>query len=49
VLIKLARSTLVDIPAISMAVAAFGIQRFTKIDTVWIVLGGALVSLVVFR
>jgi putative chromate ion transporter len=49
VLIKLARGTLVDIPTISMAVAAFGIQRFTKIDTVWIVLGGALVSLVVFR
>ncbi len=49
VLIKLARGTLVDIPAISMAVAAFGIQRFTKIDTVWIVLGGALVSLAVFR
>lgn len=49
VLITLARSTLVDIPAISMAVAAFGIQRFTKIDTIWIVLGGALVSLVVFR
>jgi chromate transporter len=49
VLIKLARGTLVDIPTISMAVAAFGIQRFIKIDTVWIVLGGALVSLVVFR
>jgi chromate transporter len=49
VLINLARSTLVDIPAISMAAAAFGIQRFTKIDTIWIVLSGALVSLVVFR
>jgi chromate transporter len=49
VLIKLARGTLVDIPTISMAAAAFGIQRFIKIDTVWIVLGGALVSLVVFH
>lgn len=49
VLFKLARSTLVDIPTISMALAAFGVQRFTKIDTIWIVLGGALVSLAVFR
>jgi chromate transporter len=49
VLIKLARDTLVDIPAISMAVAAFGVQRFIKIDTVWIVLAGALISLVAFR
>lgn len=49
VLIKLAGDTLVDTPAISMAAAAFVIQRFIKIDTVWIVLGGALVSLVAFR
>jgi chromate transporter len=49
VLIKLAGGTLVDIPAISMAAAAFVVQRFIKIDTVWIVLGGALVSLLVFR
>jgi chromate transporter len=49
VLIKLAGDTLVDIPAISMATAAFVVQRFIKIDTIWIVLGGALVSLLVFR
>jgi putative chromate ion transporter len=49
VLIKLAGDTLVDIPAISMAAAAFVVQRFIKIDTVWIVLGGALVSLLLFR
>jgi chromate transporter len=49
VLIKLAGDTLVDIPAISMAAGAFLVQRFVKIDTVWIVLGGALISLVVFR
>lgn len=49
VLIKLSGSTLTDIPAIAMAVAAFVVQRFTKIDTVWIVLGGALISLVAFR
>ena len=49
VLIKLAGDTLVDIPAVAMAAAAFVVQRFIKIATVWIVLGGAPVSLVVFR
>jgi chromate transporter len=49
VLIKLAADTLVDVPSIAMAAAAFLIQRFVRIDTVWIVIGGALVSLVVFR
>jgi chromate transporter len=49
VLIKLAGDTLVDIPAISMATGAFVVQRFLKIDTVWIVLGGAVISLVLFR
>jgi chromate transporter len=49
VLIKLAGDTLVDIPTISMAAAAFVVQRFIKIDTVWIISGGALVSLLLFR
>ncbi|HYA02815.1 MAG TPA: chromate transporter [Syntrophobacteria bacterium] len=49
VLIKLAGDTLLDIPAISMATGAFVVQRFLKIDTVWIVLGGAVISLVLFR
>jgi len=49
VLIKLAGGTLVDISTISMAAAAFVVQRFIKIDTIWIVFGGALVSLLVFR
>jgi len=49
VLIKLGVDTLVDISAIAMATAAFAVQRFVKIDTIWIVLGGALVSLVLFR
>jgi chromate transporter len=49
VLIKLGVDTLVDLSAIAMATAAFAVQRFVKIDTVWIVLGGALVSLVLFR
>ena len=49
VLIKLGVDTLVDISAIAMATAAFAVQRFVKIDTIWIVLGGALVSFVLFR
>jgi chromate transporter len=49
VLIKLAADTLVDIPAVFMATGAFLVQRFVRIDTVWIVIGGALVSLVMFR
>lgn len=49
VLIKLSTDTLVDLPAIAMAAGAFTIQRFLKVDTVWIVLAGALVSLAVFN
>jgi chromate transporter len=49
VLIKISADTLVDIPTIVMAAGAFIVQRFVKVDTVWIVLGGALVSLAVFH
>ncbi|MBI5593709.1 MAG: chromate transporter [Deltaproteobacteria bacterium] len=49
VLIKLSADTLVDIPTIAMAAGAFIVQRFIKVDTVWIVTGGALVALVVFH
>jgi chromate transporter len=49
VLIKLSVDTLVDVPTIAMAAGAFTVQRFVKVDTVWIVLGGALVSLAVFH
>lgn len=49
VLVKLAHSTLVDGATVAMAAGAFAMQRFSKIDTVWIVLGGALVSFAVFR
>jgi len=49
VLIKLSTDTLIDIPTMAMAAGAFIMQRFVKIDTVWIVLGGALVSLAVFH
>lgn len=49
VLIKLSADTLVNIPTIAMAAGAFIVQRFIKIDTVWIVLGGALVALAVFH
>jgi chromate transporter len=49
ILIKLGVDTLVDISTMAMATAAFAVQRFVKVDTIWIVLGGALVSLVLFR
>jgi chromate transporter len=49
VLIRISADMLIDIPAVAMAAGAFGVQRFVKIDTVWIVLGGALVSLAVFH
>ena len=49
VLIKLTGDTLVDIPTFGLAITAFFVQRYLKINTVWIVLGGALVSLILFR
>ncbi|WP_051328482.1 chromate transporter [Desulfatirhabdium butyrativorans] len=49
VLIRLSTNTLVDIPAMAMAAGAFITQRFVKIDTVWIVLAGALISLALFH
>lgn len=49
VLIKLSSDMLVDVPTAAMATGAFLVQRFIKVDTVWIVLGGAVVSLVLFR
>lgn len=48
VIIKLTGSSLVDIPTYGMAIAAFGAQRFTKIDTLWIIIAGAIVSLFIF-
>jgi len=49
VLINLASDTLVDIPAMAMASGAFITQRYMKIDTVWIVTAGTLVSIAVFH
>lgn len=49
VVFKLAADTLADVPAWAMAAAAFAVQRFVRIDTVWIVLAGALVSLALFH
>lgn len=48
VLVRLSRDMLVDLPTLAMAAAALSAQRFLKVDTVWIVLGGALVSVAVF-
>lgn len=49
VLLRLASDTLVSAPAIAMAAGAFAAQRFGKVNTIWIVLAGALVSVLVFR
>ena len=49
VLLKLSTDTLTDSPTVAMAAGAFIVQRFIKVDTVWIVLSGALVSLAVFH
>ncbi|MDR3585710.1 MAG: chromate efflux transporter [Desulfosporosinus sp.] len=48
VIIKLTGSSLVDLPTCGLALAAFGVQRFTKIDTLWIIIAGALISMVIF-
>ncbi|SPF33854.1 Chromate transporter, chromate ion transporter family [Candidatus Desulfosporosinus infrequens] len=48
VVFKLTGSSLVDLPTCGLALAAFGVQRFTKIDTLWIIIAGALLSLVIF-
>ena len=48
VIYKLTGSSLVDLSTYGLALAAFGVQRFTKIDTLWIIITGALISLVIF-
>lgn len=48
VIFKLTGSSLVDLPTCGIALAAFGVQRFTKIDTLWIIIAGALLSLLIF-
>ena len=48
VVFKLTGSSLVDFPTCGLAIAAFGVQRFTKLDTLWIIIVGALLSLVIF-
>ncbi len=48
VIFKLTGSSLVDLPTCGLAIAAFGVQRFTKIDTLWIIIAGALISLLIF-
>lgn len=48
VILKLTATSLVDLPTYGFALAAFAVQRFTKIDTLWIIIAGALLSLVIF-
>ncbi|MBO8137923.1 MAG: chromate efflux transporter [Desulfotomaculum sp.] len=48
VVIRLAGNILVDIPTWFMALGAIAAQRYTKIDTLWLVIMGAAVSIVLF-
>ncbi|MTI80902.1 MAG: chromate efflux transporter [Firmicutes bacterium] len=48
VVIRLGSDILVDIPTWIMAIGAIIIQRYTKIDTLWLVVIGAIVSMVLF-
>jgi len=48
VIFKMAGSSLVDLPTWGLALAAFAVQRFTKIDTIWVVMGGAIISMLIF-
>jgi chromate transporter len=49
VIFGLARHSLVDVTTAALAVAAFLTLRFTKIDIVWVVTGGAVVYLLLTR
>ncbi|MDP4127480.1 MAG: hypothetical protein Q8912_11115 [Bacillota bacterium] len=44
---ELTGNSLVDLPTYGMAMTAFGVQRYTKIDTLWIIIAGALISVVI--
>lgn len=48
VIIKLIGTSLVDLPTCGLALAAFGVQRLTKIDTIWIIVAGAIISMLIF-
>ncbi|MBM7854724.1 chromate transporter [Desulfohalotomaculum tongense] len=49
VVIRLTTDILVDIPTVIFALAAFAVQRYTRIDTLWIIIAGAVLSLIVFN
>lgn len=48
VIIKLTGSSIIDLPTFIIALAAFGVQRFTKLDTLWIIIAGSLLSIIIF-
>ncbi len=49
VILGLAQHSLVDVTTAALAAAAFVILRFTKIDVIWVVTGGALAYLLLTR
>ena len=42
VIIKLARHSLVDMSSILLAIGTFGMLRISKIDTIWVMIGGTI-------
>ncbi|KJR44178.1 Chromate transport protein ChrA [Desulfosporosinus sp. I2] len=48
VILKLTGSSIIDLPTFGIALAAFGVQRFTKLDTLWIIIAGSLLSIIIF-
>ena len=46
---KLGAGALADVPALALGAGSFALQRFAKVRTVWIVLGGAALSLLALR
>ncbi|MEW6274658.1 MAG: chromate efflux transporter [Bacillota bacterium] len=47
-IIKLTSTNLVDLQTWGIAIAAFVAQRYMKVGTVWIILAGAVISLILF-
>lgn len=42
VIVNLAKHSLVDLPSILLAVGILGVLKFSKLDTIWIIIGGTL-------
>ncbi|MBC8015353.1 MAG: chromate efflux transporter [Sporomusaceae bacterium] len=43
VIIHLARYSLVDLPSAVLAIGTFGVLRVSKLDTIWVIIGGTII------